>query len=507
MKKAGRQTIILMPYEQTIAQNDTVRVLERIMNGIDIAQIRRGKVTTRTMLKIIVYGYMEGITSLRRIAKACSRDVNFKWLLETEPVPSKSVIGSFIQDNGELIESIFNQVVNQLYKINEINGESVYIDGTKIEANANKYSFVWRKAVEKNNSNLENRINELLIEINAVYSTDFNKENLYLCIEFLEKEREKHHIEFVHGKGKRKSLLQREYEQLTSFIQRKDKYTDYTTKFKGRNSFAKTDTDATFMHMKEDHMRNAQLKPAYNMQIAVDSEYIVGMDVSSQRSDQLTLIPMLKKLKNSLTYKYTNIVADAGYESEENYKYLQENKQISYIKPQNYEKSKKRSYKKWIGKRENMKYDKVKDEYICAKSRKLSYQFSKTRISKSGFKSQVKVYECANCDRCGYKKRCKKSNYNKRLYISTNFVEYRKISLDNITNDKGIILRINRSIQVEGAFGVLKQDYGFRRLSRRGNYNVKTEFALFCLAYNINKYCNKLKKNRLGFHYHLPDTG
>lgn len=220
-------------------------------------------------------------------------------------------------------------------------------------------SFVWRKSVEKNSVNLENKINILLSEINTAYKTDFNTNDLNQSLKFL-RNQEEHHIKFVQGKGRRKSVLQKQLEQLESYIHRDNKYTDYNTKFNGRNSFAKTDVDATFMHMKEDHMRNSQLKPGCNMQIAVDSEYIVGLDVFSQRNDQLALIPMLKKLEQSLEYKYTNIVADAGYESEENYKYIETNNQVSYIKPQNYEYNKKRSSLKWVGRRENMEYDGVK---------------------------------------------------------------------------------------------------------------------------------------------------
>jgi transposase len=284
-------------------------------------------------------------------------------------------------------------------------------------------------------------------------------------------------------------------------------FADYNEKFNGRNSFSKTDVDATFMHMKDDYMRNGQLKPAYNMQIAVNSEYIVGLDVSSERSDQLTLIPLLQTMEEKLPEKFDSITADAGYESEENYTYLKENQQIAYIKPQNYEQSKKKSSKKWIGRRENMQYDVLTDSYICVNGQQLRYIMDKTRKSKSGFKSHVKVYECASCDNCKNKTLCTKSKYNKRLYVSYNFIKYREESLSNITNAKGIIFRVNRSIQVEGAFGVLKQDYGFWRLSRRGYSNVKNEFTLHCIAFNINKYCNKKKYDKCGTHLYFPRAG
>jgi hypothetical protein len=153
-------------------------------------------------------------------------------------------------------------------------------------------------------------------------------------------------IPFVYGIGKRKSLLQKSIEELEKLVERQQKYEEYEASFQGRNSFSKTDRDATFMHMKEDHMKNAQLKPGYNVQIGVEAEYIVGVDVSSERSDALTLTPLLEKMKPFLQcQKYKNIIADAGYESEENYTYLKKAEQTCYIKPSNYEKSKTRTYR------------------------------------------------------------------------------------------------------------------------------------------------------------------
>jgi transposase len=157
--------------------------------------------------------------------------------------------------------------------------------------------------------------------------------------------------------------------------------------------------------------------------------------------------------------------------------------------------------------RENMRYEPKTDTYYCAEGRPLAYAFDKIRKSKSGFKSHIRVYECECCGNCTCKELCTKSKYNKRLYVSDNFLKYREESLSNITGAQGILFRVNRSIQVEGAFGVLKEDYGFRRLNRRGHANVKNEFTLHCIAYNINKYCNKKKQNKCGTHFYLPRAG
>ena len=210
----------------------------------------------------------------------------------------------------------------------------------------------------------------------------------------------------------------------------------------------------------------------------------------------------LDKLEKDLPKKFENVIADAGYESEENYMYLSKHNQKSYIKPQNYEKSKNKKFKVDISKRENMIYDEENDYYICAYGNKLVPISSKIKTSKSGYKSNVTIYESENCNECPYKSKCTKAKGNKRLHVSKDFVKKRKTSLENISTEKGKLLRMNRSIQVEGAFGVLKQDYGFRRFLSRGKNNIKTEFALLSFAYNIQKLFNKMSQNRNGILLH-----
>ncbi len=258
--------------------------------------------------------------------------------------------------------------------------------------------------------------------------------------------------------------------------------------------------------MKDDHMRNSQLKPAYNVQIAVESEYVTGVGIFDDRNDIATLIPMLNNMKEKIGRKYLNIIADSGYESEENYLFLESNKQTPYIKPQTYEKWKKRSFKNDISKRENMKYDAESDFYICHNNRKLIPTSIIYRKSASGYKSEVTVYECENCDNCDYKVKCTKAKGNRKMQVSKTFVEKREISYKNITTEFGTKLRMNRSIQVEGAFGVLKSDYEFNRFLTRGKNSVQTEFILLCFGYNINKLHSKIQNEKTQNHLHELKT-
>ena len=499
-------------------EDDPVRLLFEVTEGLDYTELyntystlgRNPAIDPAILFRILIYGYMNKLYSSRDIERACNRDINFMWLLQGQKAPDHNTIARFRSERlEECIDNLFNQLIIRLGEMQEIRFENIFIDGTKIEANANKYTFVWKKATDKFENKLQEKIKVILETLPIDLDIEVSKVKGKVTVDYVSKIidklndlKEKHSIEFVYGKGKRKSKLQKYLEKLEDFIEKQSKYDEYNGIFNGRNSFSKTDKDATFMHMKEDHMQNGQLKPGYNIQIGVEGEYIVGVDVSSERSDQLTLIPFLDKLEKDLPKKFENVIADAGYESEENYMYLSKHNQKSYIKPQNYEKSKSKKFKEDISKRENMAYNIEEDYYICAYGKKLVPVSSKFKTSKSGYNSIVTIYESESCDKCPYKNKCTKAKGNKRLHVSKDFIKKRKESLNNITTPEGKLLRVNRSIQVEGAFGVLKQDYGFRRFLLRGKKNIKTEFMLLSFGYNIQKLFNKGIKNRKGILLH-----
>ena len=492
--------------EKIIPQNDSVRLAEKLIEEMDLSCLyntyshkgRKYATHPRTLLKILVYANMQGIYSSRDIRTACKRDINFIWLLNGEKAPTHFEIARFrSQRLSQCKDNIFNQLVKKLYELNEINFEHLFVDGTKIEANANKYSFVWKKSTNKYEIRLLEKLESFHSELCTKYMLNCDSYE-----ETLESLNKKVDFEFVHGRGKRKTELQRDIEILSEMLIRKAKYERYQSTFDGRNSFSKTDPDATFMHLKEDHMRNAQLKPAYNLQLAVEGEYITGLDISSERSDQLTLIPLIEKMERNLGRRYQDVTADAGYESEENYTYFENKEQNCYIKPQNYERSKTRKFKNNMALRENMKYDEENDEYTCQNGKKLKAVYMGTRKSKSGFESEITYYECENCEGCPYKKSCTRAKGNRKISLSKKFIEQRKKSLKNITSPLGILLRTNRSIQSEGAFGVIKENYKFRQFLLRGNEKVSTEITLLAIAYNINKYHHKIQDNRTGTQLH-----
>ena len=504
-----------LDFEILIPADDPVRLLSAFVEGMQLrdlyktyGKIKKNQVSPKQLFKIIIYASMNRLYSSRDIEIACRRDINFMYLLEGKPAPDHATIARFISLHfSQCSKSTLAEVTDILFQLGEISGKSIFIDGTKIESVANKYTFVWKKAVTKNQTKLFEKISVLVHECETLYGIKIahhNKISLHTLKRMrkkLYKIKNEEQIVFVHGIGKRKTLVQKSIETLESYI---DKLKEYTKKIHvcgERNSYSKTDPDATFMRMKEDAMMNGQLKPAYNLQHGVDSEYVTWLTISARPTDTRTLIPFLKEMEEYLAFKYKEIVADAGYESEENYLFIEENQQLAFIKPQNYEISKTRKYKQDISRMENMEYNADNDTYHCQNGQLLTAQYEKKEKTASGYKRTVTVYRCSHCQGCPLKSECIKGNNcktpmeerQKVLYVSKVMKKKLRETLERITSDYGTQLRMNRSIQAEGSFAVIKEDMEFRRYLYRGKENVTAQSILLAIGYNINKLHHKIQ--------------
>ena len=506
--------------EILIPADDPVRLLSAFVEGMDLSElyatydrIRKNQATPRQMLKILIYASMNRLFSSREIETACRRDINFMYLLEGMPAPDHATIARFISLHlSACSKDLLSEVTSQLFEMGEISGKTVFIDGTKIESCANKYTFVWKKSVTKHQARLFEKIAmfiqecETLYGIRVVYNGKATLHTLKRLRRKLYHIKDEENITFVYGSGHRKSQLQKSIEALEFYISKLKEYTKHLHICGDRNSYSKTDPDATFMRLKEDAMLNGQLKPAYNLQHGVDAQYITWLDLSSHPTDVLTLVPFLEDMERHLPFKYSEIVDDAGYESEEAYVFMEGNGQEAYLKPQNYEISKTRKYQQDISRRENMAYDAEKDEYICSNGRRLKRLFDRHRKNRNGYISTVTVYECESCRGCRYKEKCIHGNNckiplnerNKRLNVSKVMEEKRQKTLERITTEYGTQLRMNRSIQAEGSFAVIKEDMNFRRYLYRGQENVLAQSVLLAIAYNINKLHFKIQGGRTG---------
>ena len=550
--ETGRQLKLPMETEILIAADDPVRLVSAVVERMDIRKIERSysqdgrnEYPPRILLKILIYGYMRMIYSSRAIEQACRENICFMYLLEDNPVPDHNTIARFrSQHLVDCEKELLEQFVAMLVKWGYVSMATVFIDGTKIEANANRYSFVWKKSTEKNLAKLKEQIGKALSGMvtklvlkwhipEAIQLHHIKKLRKKL---YAKAEAEK--LEWVTGKGHHKSALQKAIELVNGWLERWKKYTQDLHICGDRNSYCKTDHDATFMHMKEDHMRNGQLKPGYNVNVATSEEFIIGNYISADRNDVHTLVPFMEYLKQ---YPIKRVCVDAGYESEENYAYLKRHHIDPFIKPSNHEYSKTRVYQKEmefrlsieydvkpsnheqkktkkyrtdISRRENMSYDAEKDAYTCAKGKLITYDFTKKSKSQSGFETETAVYSCKDCAGCPLKEKCIRAcgskkpleERNKVIYVSKRFVRQREEMEQRINTDEGKLIRVNRSIQAEGVFAMTKEDMHFRRFMLRSAVKVEVEWTLLSLAYNVLKLHHKIQTGRLGTGLVVPKS-
>ena len=503
-----------------IPKDDPVRLLSAISERMDSEELYaayseegRPGYSPRILFKVMSYGFLRKIFSSRGIEQACGENINFMYLLEGHRAPDHNTIARFRKDRlGETMKGLFGQLVGMLAEAGEIDLSTVYIDGTKIEAQANRYTFVWRKSVEKGLGKLKEKMEgewpavEKRNGLHVSHHEKIQTHHVKKLLKRLKTQAKKQGLVFVHGKGKRKQPLQRDIETVSEWLRRMKEYEKSLHICGGRGSYSKTDKDATFMHVKEDHMKNGQLKPCYNVNVATASEYVIGSYLSADCTDTNTLIPFTKQLPMD---KIHRLVADAGYESEENYSYFEGLEHTdAYIKPANHEQKKKKKYRTDPGRRENMAYLADKDEYICTQGTRLILSEVKKQKTKTGFLTETSIYRCEDCQGCPCKEECIRKGTSKKpiekrtksLYVNKNFLRQREEMEQRISSEEGCLLRVNRSIQAGDSFAMTKEDMHFRRFLTRGKCNVSVEWLFLCFAFNVLKLDHKARAGRLGNH-------
>ncbi len=409
-------------------------------------------------------------------------------------------IKDVLEDN---IEGIFCDVNKEIFEKDHVDLQHIYIDGTKLEANANKYTWVWKKATEKSRYRLFAKITTW-IDVNnqdlAKFGIQINLKPEY-AIEELEPLAEQYLLacnvkksDFVHGKGCRKSNEQRQYETLIQYI---DKLKVYATQIEicgpDRNSYSKTDPSATFMRVKTDYMGNDQLLPCYNFQIGVADGYVAVVDVNQYRSDMDCFIPLMDKFYDLYHFYPKYPIADAGYGNYDNYLYCEQHGMEKYMKFTMYNKeTTDPKYHDNPFRAVNFKRDE-NGCLICPNGKKFFFSYRKA-VKGNKYGRQDEVYVCEDCSECPYAQQCKKSSGNRTITMNEELTSFHEEVLNNLENIHGALLRMNRSIQAEGTFGVMKQDRNYNRIVRRGLKSVKCELLLVALGHNLYKYCNNITK-------------
>ncbi|BAM48387.1 IS1182 family transposase [Amphibacillus xylanus] len=515
------QLVLPIDLEVKLQENDIAFVINDLVESIPeeafenfLRKTGRPSYHPRMMLKITLCAYSQSVFSGRKIEALLKDSIRMMWLAQGYE-PSYRTINRFRVDPDvqELLRQLFIQFRCQLVEEKIIDHDAIFIDGTKIEANANKFTFVWKKAVKNYSEKLIENSNkiydellekEIIPEIKRESPDELSITELEEIAERLEEtvnDYNKKIEECELGSERKRIRSERKFpkqalKRIKDFIDRKKKYAQDMDIFGERNSYSKTDHDATFMRMKDDYMRNGQLKPGYNVQIATEGQYTLAYDVFPNPTDTRTFIPFLDKIEKHFFDLPDYIVADAGYGSEQNYHDVLENRnRTPLITYNSYRKEQKRKYKNDPFKTDNWEYNGEHDYYVCPNGQKLTFQYFFNRTDRYGFTREFRVYQSENCNDCPLRSHCTKAKEgnNRRLFINKKWEEQKEYIRTKLSEEETGDIYKKRKIDVEPVFGFLKANLSFTRFSVRGKSKVENELAFALMAVNLRKYTAKIQ--------------
>jgi transposase len=495
----GQISLFPARLDQNIAESSPARLIDQIVDKLDITKIERtyfGGGTSsyhpRMMLKVLFYAYMNNIYPCRKIGKQLLENIHYMWLSGNQ-TPDFRTINDFRSLHLKCtINQLFTQVVLMLVEMGHISLQTVYIDGTKMGSRANRYTFVWRKTVEKNKAKLEGKIRKILEMIDEGIAQDnlpddepptpidagelknriaqINRENL-------SKEEKK----AVKTLGEKHLPKLQEYENHLEILGE-------------RNSYSKTDPPATFMRMKDGHMQNGQLKPAYNLQISTGNQFLTHFDFFANPTDTLTMIPFFKGWQERYSRTPKTAVADAGFGSEENYGFMEGNDIEAYVKYNYFHAEQKKKFRENGFISQNLFYNAPDDYFVCPMGQHLQNKGRSTKTNQHGYMPEITIYEAANCNGCPLRCLCHKSKGNRGIEINHNLLRLKAKARELLLSEEGIKHRGKRCVEPEPVFSHIRYDGAYLRFRHFGLGKVKMDFALMAIALNLSKLARERAK-------------
>lgn len=453
----GQISLFPARLDQNIAKDSPVRLIDQIVDKLDITDIEKtysGGGTSsyhpRMMLKVLFYAYMNNIYSCRKIGKQLLENVHYMWLSGNQ-TPDFRTINNFrsLHLKGT-INKLFTQVVLMLIEMGYISLQTVYIDGTKMESRANRYTFVWRKRVENNKAKLGEKIRKILEMIDQGIAQDNLPDDEPPTA--IDSEELKKRIAQINREN-----LSKEDKKAVKILEEKhlpklQEYENHLETLGERNSYSKTDPSATFMRMKDDHMQNGQLKPAYNLQIGTENQFITHFDFFSNPTDTLTMVPFFEGWQERYQEKPNTAVADAGYGSEENYEFMEKNDIVAFVKYNYFHAEQKKKFRENVFIAQNLYYNAKDDYFVCPIGQHLQNKGNTTKTNQHGYKSEITRYEAQNCNGCPLRCLCHKAKGNRSIDINHNLLRLKAKARELLLSEEGIKHRKKRSVEPEPVF-------------------------------------------------------
>jgi transposase len=492
--------LTLLPYklEELVPAGHPVRIVKQVVDEVDVKPINRkykgggaSSFHPRLMLKLLVYGYLTNTYSSRKLEEQAAQNVHFMWLLGMKK-PDHNTINRF---RSEKLSGVLKQIFSQIVQLLAAEGivslkEAVFTDGTKIESAANKYTFVWGKTIKNSKEKIKNQLDELW-----QYAQDIAKEELKdtAPLEYSEinPQKVKETISKINAALEDKQEVSAGVKQKLKYAQKHwpenlARYDDQEKLLAGRNSYSKTDTDATFMRMKEDHMLNGQLKPAYNLQISTQQQFILNYTLHQTSTDYQTLPSHIEQYETLYSTLPEAVVADAGYGSDENYGILEQKGIGAYIKYNTFDKEQKEGIK--VFSNDSLYYNEVENYLVCPMGQRMAHIGDGQKITSSGYVQLISRYQAQNCNNCPMRGVCHQSPGNRIVEVNHSLRKHRQVAKERLNSDKGIKYRKRRPADVEPVFAQLKYNHGFRRFLLKGMSKTEVEIGLLSIAHNLRKW-------------------
>jgi transposase len=479
---------------ELIPERHPVRVVDQVIEQINIQPILdkypgggTSSYHPKMLLKILVYGYLSNIYSSRKLESAVQENIHFMWLAGMSR-PDHNTINRFRSDRlKDVLKLVFSQVVLLLADHGYVDLKEVYTDGTKLEANANKYTFVWGRGIQKNKERIARQLEELWDYTQQLAAQEMDQQPPDFACADPEKVLET--IEQI-DQALQEKPVDKKVRQKLKYARKNwpSKLAEYKEKeaiLQDRNSYSKTDHDATFMRMKEDKMGNGQLKPGYNLQISTNKQFITHYSLHQKPNDTTTFIPHFQEFESLYGKLPTVVTADAGYGSHENYEYLDQNDIEGYVK-----------YNQFHIEQQNKKVDKLTaslhynqdtDTYYCPSGQPMRRIGTQKRVTPGGYERTYAKYQAKNCEGCPMRGPCHKQPENRIIEINHRLIALRDKARSLLCSPQGKLYRSQRPVDVEPVFGHIKYNKKFNRFNLRGLKKVEIEAGLIAIAHNLAK--------------------
>lgn len=500
-----RQGMLLPPsLDEMIPEKHLVRVVNDTIEKLNIepllATYKGGGASAyhpKMLLKVLVYAYLSKIYSSRMIAKALRQDIHFLWLSGMQQ-PEFSIINHFRSSRLKgVIDQVFGSMVFFLLKHNYIDLKEYFVDGTKLRADANKHKVVWAKNTKRYKQKVQEKIKYLLREIdrtNDLEQREYDARDLAeqgqestLTSEAVQEQVNRLN-ELVSHATAPKRTARAVNEIRMKLLPKLENYEQQETTLAGRNSYSRTDPDATVFRTKDD-----QLLPAYNLLLGTQRQFIVNYSFHQKKASESDGLPAHLHRMNALLGRYPSLVmGDSAYGSEENYALLEQHSIGNYLKYNTFHPEQTKKYRTNPYRKENFQRDPLTDTYRCPQGRALVFKEQKIVATDNGYQTVLRFYQSTDCRGCPVASLCKRGDGPRTIQMNHTLDAYRTQARTNLHSERGLALRKQRGVDVEPPFGDIKFNQAYTRCRLRGQQKVNVEIALLSIAHNTKKIARRL---------------